>query len=646
VSLRSRIALILAAVVVSYALIDQLLQHTFVLPRFRELETKSAQSEIERVRNALLDEVERVDDHARRLASWDELYAYVQADPEHDDAELERFERANFGLGSFRSSGLNLIYVVDREGEVHFGALYDLTSGERLRWRDVEMQRFSPNNHPLLVKERTSAAGEPLTPLNVRGLVLTDAGPMAMSSRPILDSNGGGEWLGTLVIGRLFSEEVVERIAQQTRTHIEIWPLDGAPIPPDDQAHVDSVTSTSKPVIVERDADWLAAYTSIDDARNIPALLVRADVSRHISRSGGEAARYAFISTATSGCLLLLVLLYVLRSSVIDPIAKLTRHAVEIGASDDYSRRLDVKRTDELGALAREFDNMLGKLERSHEAMVRTARDAGMSEIATGILHNIGNVLNSVNVSANMLSTRLRESKVGKLEKLRDLVESKGEALGEFIAGDPKGKHVAPFLGEVTRSLRSEHDEQAREIASLAEGIEHMRALVAAQQELAGSSEVREPVDVRAQIELAREIAARAAGPSDAPSFELAVEDFGRPRLDRHKLVQILVNLIKNASESIAERGGAGRIRVGAALDGHSLRIEVSDDGVGIAPENLTRIFHHGFTTKRGGHGFGLHSSANAAVEMGGKLGARSEGPGRGATFVLELPLEKRAAAA
>ncbi len=644
-SLRARIALILAAVVVGYALIDQLLQHTLVLPRFRHLEIASAQSEIERVRNALLDEVERVDDHARRLSAWDELYKYVAIDPEEDDTSRTAFERANFGLGSFRSAGLNLMYVVDRDGDVRFGALYDLVSGERLRWRDVDVERFA-TSHALLVKSRTSASGEELTPLNVRGLVLTDAGPMAMSSRPILDSNSEGEWRGTLVVGRLFSDAVVERIAQQTKTRIEIWPLDGAPIPSADREHVDSVTSSADPVIVERDDDWIAAYSSIDDARSIPALLVRADVSRHISRSGREAARYALISTATSGCLLLLVLLFVLRQSVIDPIVKLTRHAVEIGASDDYSRRLGVQRTDEVGALAREFDGMLGKLERSHEAMVRAARDAGMSEIATGILHNIGNVLNSVNVSSNMLATRLRESKLGKLEKLRDLVESKGDGLAEFIAGDPKGKHVAPYLGEVARSLRAEHEEQTHELESLAEGIEHMRALIAAQQDLAGTSEVRQPIDVRAQIELASDIAARAVGPNQAVRVELAIEDLGRPRLDRHKLVQILVNLIKNASESIAERGGPGQIRVAAALEADTLRIEVSDDGVGIAPENLTRIFHHGFTTKRGGHGFGLHSSANAAVEMGGKLGARSEGPGRGATFVLELPLEKRAAAA
>ncbi len=640
-SLRARIALILAAVVVGYALVDQTLQHTLVLPRFAQLELDNARAEIERVRAALLDEVERVDAHGRRMASSDELCNFVDSAEQSVPAS---YVESNFGAGSFRAAGLNLIYVVARDGAVRFGGFINLADGSRLRWRDVDMQRFA-TSHSLLVKHRRSADGGELTPLSVQGLVLTDAGPMATSSRPILASDGHGPWRGTLIVGRLLSADVVERVARQTKTRVALWSLDSEDIPAEDREQLDIVTSSPEPAVVERSDEWLAAYATLNDARDIPALLVRADVPRPISRSGSEAARYAFISTATSGFLLLLVLLYVLRRSVIDPITQLTRHALEIGASDDYSRRLDVQRDDELGALAREFDGMLEKLERSHAAMVRAARDAGMSEIATGILHNIGNVLNSVNVSANLLTAQLKESKLAKLEKLRELVESKGERLSEFIAADPKGKHVAPFLGEVTRALRVEHDERAQELRSLSEGIEHMRSLVAAQQELAGTSEVREAVDLRAQLALAADIAGRAVGPS-AARVEYDIADVGRPRLDRHKLVQILVNLVKNASESIAERGQGGSIRVRAALVEDTLRIEVRDEGVGIAAENLTRIFHHGFTTKPGGHGFGLHSSANAAVEMGGRLSALSDGPGHGATFVLELPLERRAQAA
>lgn len=113
-------------------------------------------------------------------------------------------------------------------------------------------------------------------------------------------------------------------------------------------------------------------------------------------------------------------------------------------------------------------------------------------------------------------------------------------------------------------------------------------------------------------------------------------------RVDKHKILQILTNLLRNAKHAVEDFGRpAGRIAVTIDADGERSRIAVTDNGVGIAPENLTRIFRHGFTTKKNGHGFGLHSGANAAKEMSGRLSVHSAGPGTGATFTLELPVAK-----
>jgi signal transduction histidine kinase len=106
-------------------------------------------------------------------------------------------------------------------------------------------------------------------------------------------------------------------------------------------------------------------------------------------------------------------------------------------------------------------------------------------------------------------------------------------------------------------------------------------------------------------------------------------------------MLLIMVNLIKNAKQAMGRNAGPSqqiRLKVDLA-EGPKLRVQVQDEGEGIAPENLTRIFSHGFTTRRDGHGFGLHSCALAAMEMGGKLTAESDGPGRGATFTLEVPV-------
>ena len=111
---------------------------------------------------------------------------------------------------------------------------------------------------------------------------------------------------------------------------------------------------------------------------------------------------------------------------------------------------------------------------------------------------------------------------------------------------------------------------------------------------------------------------------------------------DKHKVLQILVNLLRNAKHALEEGGGGDkRLKLRVGINGERrVKISVSDNGVGIAPEHLSRIFEHGFTTRKEGHGFGLHSGALAAREMGGSLGAHSAGPGQGATFTLEFPAQ------
>jgi signal transduction histidine kinase len=112
----------------------------------------------------------------------------------------------------------------------------------------------------------------------------------------------------------------------------------------------------------------------------------------------------------------------------------------------------------------------------------------------------------------------------------------------------------------------------------------------------------------------------------------------GEWSLDHQRTVRALGNLVNNAVSVLDPSGGTIHLR--SSRQNGRLRLEVEDNGPGIAAENLARIFAHGFTTRPGGHGFGLHVSANAATEMKASLHARSDGPGTGATFVLQLPLK------
>ena len=266
-----------------------------------------------------------------------------------------------------------------------------------------------------------------------------------------------------------------------------------------------------------------------------------------------------------------------------------------------------------------------------------TSREAGMAEVATGVLHNVGNVLNSVNVSSNLIFEQVRRSKVGSLAKAVQMLSEHKADLGEFLTSDAKGKQLPEFLVALSDHLSREQGVLTEEMKGLQQNIEHIKQIVAMQQSYAKVSGVLESLPVHELVEDAVRMSTAALA---RHQIELVRQFSPVPTVvvDRHKVLQILVNLVNNAKHALDSRAEGRKltIRIGQG-EGQSVRVEVSDNGMGIAKENLTRLFHHGFTTKKDGHGFGLHSGANAAKEMGGGLTAYSEGPGFGATFRLEF---------
>ena len=280
------------------------------------------------------------------------------------------------------------------------------------------------------------------------------------------------------------------------------------------------------------------------------------------------------------------------------------------------------------------------QLDKLNRQLIGTSRLAGMAEVATGVLHNVGNVLNSVSVAATVVGERLRRSKVANLRRATAILREQNGHLAEFLTADPKGKLIPEYLATVADQLASEQTKLIAKMDSVGEHIEHIKEIVAMQQSYAKVSGVYESLAVVALVEDALRMNAAAF---DRHGIELVrefAENIPLVRVDRHKVLQILINLLRNAKYAMdAQSGHAKRlvVRVGLASP-DQVRITIADNGVGIAPEHLTRIFNHGFTTKKDGHGFGLHSGANAAKEMGGTLTAHSDGPGKGAELTLELP--------
>jgi len=280
------------------------------------------------------------------------------------------------------------------------------------------------------------------------------------------------------------------------------------------------------------------------------------------------------------------------------------------------------------------------ELQRLHRELVDASRLAGMAEVATGVLHNVGNVLNSVNVSVTLLHEQLAGSRLDGLTRATELLEQHAGNLGAFLAEDERGRRIPGYLAKLSRHLATERDRWQEEVRQLKQNVEHIKEVVAMQQGHARVAGLLEPLQAQGLIEDALRMN---AAPLERDGIRVERDYAPVPAVlaDRHKVLQILINLVRNAQHALAVQPPGERVlSLKIHLNGSGrVKIQVRDNGIGIAPENMTRIFAHGFTTKTDGHGFGLHSGALAAREMGGLLAAESDGPGRGATFTLELPV-------
>jgi signal transduction histidine kinase len=276
--------------------------------------------------------------------------------------------------------------------------------------------------------------------------------------------------------------------------------------------------------------------------------------------------------------------------------------------------------------------------EKLHKQLLETSRQAGMAEVASNVLHNIGNVLNSVNVSATLVADLARKSKVTQLAKAVALLDEHSADLADFITRDPKGVQMRDYLHQLSNHLAQEQQISIAELESLRKNIEHIKEIVAMQQSYAKISGLTEVVNVADLVEDSLRINEVAL---QRHKVRLVREYLDVPPItvEKHKVLQILVNLIRNAKQACNEGGCKDKqLTLHIANGDGNIKISVADNGIGILPENLTRIFNHGFTTRKGGHGFGLHSGALAVRELGGSLTARSDGHGQGAVFTLTLP--------
>jgi signal transduction histidine kinase len=322
----------------------------------------------------------------------------------------------------------------------------------------------------------------------------------------------------------------------------------------------------------------------------------------------------------------------------------LLRNQVRQRTQDLRLKILELQRSEALlAAEIVERKRVQAEADKAHSQLLVVARQAGMAEVAIGVLHNVGNVLNSVNVSSSIVVDRVRQLKAERLSKAVTLLRQNEKDLGAFLSADPKGKQIVTYLETLAAHLATEQTGALEELENLSKNIEHIKDIVAVQQSYARQVGLTEAVQVVELVEDALRMNATALARHDVKTIRQYDAHPPVIQADKHKILQILVNLIRNAKQACDDSGRTDKQMIIRVFNGDgSVKISTSDNGVGIPPENLNRIFNHGFTTRKNGHGFGLHNAALAAKEMGGVLRVASPGAGQGAIFTLELPAPKQ----
>ncbi|TKB23491.1 HAMP domain-containing protein [Desulfopila sp. IMCC35006] len=621
-SLKNKAITLLFCIFGAYAIVEYTVQRFVLMPAFVQLQQAEATNNTERALQALEREVAILIPSATDWATWDDTYRFMV------DQNVEYVE-SNLNLQALESLNVNLIAFYTPEGMRLWGIGYDYENKKEMVLNELAEDHLDLANPLLDSSEKLGS---------VAGLYHTPAGIILIASRPVLTSKGDGPSRGRVVIGRLLDMATIERLGSQARVSLRaefLSPVKNQPV----LQSKDSGTIRYTPINLSKSDTITRGSTEVLDVTGIPILRVHVDTPRVIVAQGRTTLRYASLSLAVAGTIVLLVLLLFLRRTVFDPITLLTRHAITVGTDDDLSTRLQMKRRDEIGTLAKEFDIMVERLAETRLRLLDQSYKSGIAEMASGALHNIGNAITPIGVKLINLRRVLKQAPVLELAMA-------GAELADPATPADRKADLAQFSELAGNELAAMVTSAADELETIRSQVDVVQMILADQQRFSRAERVMESLELSRLIGETVRLLPEELHKSVRIEIDDGLTEIGRVRVARIALQQILTNLFINGAESIsasARQKQDGWIRVYPVvvdMDPQGLvHICFEDNGIGISSEQLPHLFERGFSTKNRGSGIGLHWCANTLAAMGGRIYAGSAGTGQGACMHLLLPL-------
>jgi two-component system NtrC family sensor kinase len=602
----SLLALLFAVLIV----LEITVQKQVLMPSFAELEREDAQTSMKRIGFALDATLESLELSAADWGNWADVYQYVQS-------PNPAFVNANITPVALKQLKVNAMLIVDLNGRYVLSTARNLITGEPLDL-DLTARKSLPEDFPW---RKNLADGKP-----ARGLLQTNRGVMMIAAAPVLDGSGMGQPLGMVIMGRLLTAAQVRLIGAQAQASLAMLP--NRPVRGGEQiAETDIATQIIR---------------SFADVYGLPLVSFRVDVPHRITSRGQGAVTYASLYLIGAAVTVLILLVVALNRIVLGPLARVTRHAVAVGNGTDLTARLNLAGGDEIARLAREFDRMVERVSDSRRQLVDQSFQAGFAELAKGVLHNLGNAMTPLGVRLSRLADRLRDAPLSDLEL----------ALAELTKeSEPSERRsdLEEFLRLACRELAAGVKDAQGDVAVVQRQATIVQTALSELMRSARNTHVVESVRLPDLVAQTLEIVPDACRQRLVVDSDESLRKVGAVQVARTVLRLILQNLIINAADAVRDAGrDKGVLHFAAEIvgeaNGEQLHLHCKDDGVGIAAENLQRVFDKGFSTKsrETNYGIGLHWCANAIGALGGRIWAASEGPGLGASMHLMLPLPVR----
>lgn len=607
-----------------YGIVDLIVYRFLIFPSFITLEQDEIRKDSERCIFAVKREIHYIDSLCHDWAAWDDTYDFIESQsPDYIAANLQK--------STFTDNHINLLYYFDNKGKIIWGKSYDLETREFILLPDFSKNSL-PVSHPLI---SYNISNTPFSEIKTAGIFLTAKGPVIISSRPILKSGNQGPVNGRIVMGKFFNDRLIKSLVEQTQVDFQIFSIIPGKLP-EYIKHMPEQISAEFPYLIQLDKDGhMLIFRTIKDIQEKPALLLMAKIPRRIIEHGKTTIKYGLISIVVIGLTIILLISFLSQKIILQPITNLTNHVLQIGKTDNLSARLNMKQNDETGILAREFDKMIEKLFNTRKELIEQYYFAGMAEMASGVLHNIRNSLNPVIGEIQLIRHDLNNIPAKEMQMVQ-------KELNQGVISSERKQNLIQFSMLANESLIQLLQDIKKRLNNILKSTSQIENILADHQNLAHSERPVEKVELSDLIHDSLKLMKNRLKKIILIDIDKSIYNTGRVNVHRIALLQVFSNILINAAESIERQGNIqGKVSIYAEIDktNKMIHIHICDNGEGIEPEILPRIFEHGFTTKKErSSGIGLHWCANSMTAMNCRIHAESKGKGKGACFILILP--------